>query len=289
MKDNQYFTNENKIRFFYIFSEKETNNVVFLQKINIVKITFLGTGTSQGVPVIGSDHPVGKSNDLKDKRLRTSIMVSLNNINIAIDCSPDFRQQMLMHNVTHLEAILFTHEHADHTAGLDDIRPFVLKQGDMPIYAQKRVIEALTRRFDYIFATENRYPGAPSVKVFQVEDMPFQIAGNQVVPISVQHGSLPILGYRIGDMAYITDASFVSEEEFFKLKHLKVLIVNSLRKEEHPTHFNLEQSLRFAEKIGAEHTYFTHISHSMGFHHQVQSELPANVFLAYDNLVIEVK
>lgn len=253
-----------------------------------MKITFLGTGTSQGVPVIASNHPVGMSNDHKDKRLRTSVMISWDFVNVAIDCSPDFRQQMLTHRVKHLEAILFTHEHADHTAGLDDIRPFVLAQGDMPIYAQPRVIQALKKRFDYIFATENRYPGAPSVKIFEIENEPFELLGKQIIPISVQHGNLPILGYRIDNLAYITDAKSVDEKEFEKLKNLDVLVINSLRKEEHPTHFNLSETLNFIEKIKPRTAFLTHISQSMGFHEQVQKELPENIFLAYDNLVVEI-
>lgn len=253
-----------------------------------MKITFLGTGTSQGVPVIASNHPVGMSNDHKDKRLRTSVMISWDFVNVAIDCSPDFRQQMLTHRVKHLEAILFTHEHADHTAGLDDIRPFVLAQGDMPIYAQPRVIQALKKRFDYIFATENRYPGAPSVKIFEIENEPFELLGKQIIPILVLHGNLPILGYRIDNLAYITDAKSVDEKEFEKLKNLDVLVINSLRKEEHPTHFNLSETLNFIEKIKPRTAFLTHISQSMGFHEQVQKELPENIFLAYDNLVVEI-
>lgn len=253
-----------------------------------MKITFLGTGTSQGVPVIASNHPIGMSNDHKDKRLRTSVMISWDFVNVAIDCSPDFRQQMLTHQVKHLEAILFTHEHADHTAGLDDIRPFVLAQGDIPIYAQPRVIQALKKRFDYIFATENRYPGAPSVKIFEIENEPFELLGKQIIPILVLHGNLPILGYRIDNLAYITDAKSVDEKEFEKLKNLDVLVINSLRKEEHPTHFNLSETLNFIEKIKPRTAFLTHISQSMGFHEQVQKELPENIFLAYDNLVVEI-
>ena len=184
-----------------------------------MKLTFLGTGTSQGVPVIGMNTPVAHSKDKKDKRLRTSALLSWGGVNVNIDCSPDFRQQMLRHKVQHLEAILFTHEHADHTAGLDDIRPFVHKQGDMPIYARPRVIEQLRIRFAYIFATENRYAGAPSVKVFEVEDTtPFFLFGKEVIPIAVQHGILPILGYRIGNVAYITDAKIIEKEQLSTTK-----------------------------------------------------------------------
>lgn len=253
-----------------------------------MKITFLGTGTSQGVPVIGIDHPVGRSTDPRDRRLRTSVMISWDNVNVNIDCSPDFRQQMLTHHVTHLEAILFTHEHADHTAGLDDIRPFVFQQGDMPIYAQTRVIEELKKRFSYIFATENRYPGAPSVQIHQVEETPFLLLGKQVIPIEVHHGDLPILGYRIENVAYITDAKYIDDKELHKLQDLDILIINALRKQEHPTHFNVEEALAVVDKLSPKQTYFTHISQTMGFYTEVQKELPENVFLAYDNLVIEV-
>lgn len=253
-----------------------------------MKITFLGTGTSQGVPVIGIDHPVGRSTDARDKRLRASVMISWNEVNINIDCSPDFRQQMLTHQVTHLEAILFTHEHADHTAGLDDIRPFVFKQGDMPVYALARVIKELQKRFEYIFATENRYPGAPSVKAHYVDETPFELFGKQIIPIKVQHGTLPILGYRIDNVAYITDAKYIAQEELNKLKNLDVLVVNALRKEEHPTHFNIDEALEVVQQISPKRTYFTHISQTMGFHQQVQEQLPKDVFLAYDNLIVEV-
>lgn len=253
-----------------------------------MKITFLGTGTSQGIPVIGIDHPLGQSADPKDKRLRTSAMLSWGDININIDCSPDFRQQMLTHNVRHLEAILFTHEHADHTAGLDDIRPFVYLQGDMPIYAQERVIEQLKQRFHYIFATENRYPGAPSVHIHQVGEMPFLLFGKKVTPIHILHGDLPILGYRIDNIAYITDAKYIHDEELKKLHNLDLLVINALRKEEHPTHFTLSQAVDIIKEIKPQRSYLTHISQALGFHQEVQKELPTNVFLAYDNLVINI-
>lgn len=253
-----------------------------------MKITFLGTGTSQGIPVIGSDHPVSLSNDFKDKRLRTSALISWDNVNVVIDCGPDFRQQMLTNYVTHLEGILFTHEHADHTAGIDDIRPFVFKQGDMPIYGLPRVIGELKKRFEYIFQTENRYPGAPSVCVHKVETDSFKVCGKTIIPIAIKHGELPILGYRIGDLAYITDAKTIIQEEMDKLKKLKVLVLNCLRKESHPTHLNLEEALAIIEKLKPEKTYFTHISQAFGFHEEVSKTLPKNVFLAYDNLVVEI-
>lgn len=252
-----------------------------------MKIILLGTGTSQGIPVIGSDHPVGKSTDPKDKRLRTSALISWDNVNILIDCGADFRQQMLTNNVKHLEGILFTHEHADHTAGLDDIRPFVAQQGDMPIYGQKRVISELKKRFDYIFATENRYPGAPSVASHIVDNQTFTIHNKIITPINVWHGELPIVGYRIEDFAYITDAKKIEKIELDKLQNLNVLILNCLRKEPHPTHFNLEEALEVIEQIKPKRTFLTHISQTFGFHKEVSKILPKNVFLGYDNLIIE--
>nr|WP_314558348.1 MBL fold metallo-hydrolase [uncultured Capnocytophaga sp.] len=252
-----------------------------------MKITFLGTGTSQGVPVIASNHPVGKSLNPKDKRLRTSALISWEGANIAIDCSPDFRQQMLRSEVQHLEAILFTHEHADHTAGLDDIRPFVYLQGDMPIYGLKRVIDELRIRFAYIFATENRYEGAPSVIVNEVATEPFVVQGKTIQPIQVEHGSLPILGYRIENLGYITDAKYIAPEEMDKLQGLDVLVINCLRDTSHPTHLNLPEALEIIEELKPKQTYLTHISQTFGFHDEVEKRLPQNVFLAYDNLEVE--
>lgn len=231
---------------------------------------------------------MGFSKNKKDKRLRTSVLISWDNVNLVIDCGPDFRQQMLRHKVTHLEAILFTHEHADHTAGMDDIRPFVYQQGDMPIYALPRVISELKKRFEYIFRTENRYPGAPSVGINEVESQPFDVYGKTIVPISVMHGELPILGYRIEKMAYITDAKTLSATELDKLHGLEVLILNCLREEAHPTHLNLEEALKIIEIIKPKQTFFTHISQTFGFHDEISKKLPPNVFLGYDNLVITV-
>lgn len=253
-----------------------------------MKITFLGTGTSQGIPIIGSLHPVGLSDNPKDKRLRSSLMLSWADTNIVIDCGPDFRQQMLRHHVNHLEAILFTHEHADHTAGIDDIRPFVHQQGDMPIYALPRVIVELRKRFEYIFATENRYPGAPSVQINEVEEQPFSVRGKICIPIKIWHGTLPILGYRFENVAYITDAKKIDSHELIKLKGIDILIVNCLRKEPHPSHFNLVEVIEITKKIKPKNTYLTHISQNFGFHQTIESELPENIFLAYDGLEIEI-
>lgn len=256
---------------------------------DMMTITFLGTGTSQGIPVIGSDHPVCLSKDPRDKRLRVSVLISWKNFNYVIDCGPDFRQQMLTNSVTKLNGILFTHEHADHTAGIDDIRPFFFRQGDIPIYAHKRVIDSLNRRFDYIFADENRYPGAPAVKVTQViNNKNIELGGLEVIPIEAYHNRLQVFGYRFGDFVYLTDVKSVEEAEIEKIMGAKVLVVNALREEPHHSHFNLEEALAFAEKVGAEKTYFTHISHMLGFHEEVEKKLPRNVFLAYDNLKLKI-
>ncbi len=252
-----------------------------------MKITFLGTGTSQGIPVIGSNHPVCQSSDPRDKRLRVSVLVSWKNFNYVIDCGPDFRQQMLANRVTRMDGILFTHEHADHTAGIDDIRPFFFRQGDIPIYAHQRVVDSLRRRFDYIFADQNRYPGAPAVKVNLVRNnSPFKIGDIKAIPVEAYHNRLPVFGYRLGDFAYLTDVKTISDEESEKIKGVKALSINALRKDPHHSHFNLEEALEFIEKVGPDKAYLTHISHHMGFHQEVEKELPDHVHLAYDNLSI---
>ena len=254
-----------------------------------MKVYFLGTGTSQGIPVIGSDHLVCKSTDLKDKRLRVSVWVSWDNFSFVIDCGPDFRQQMLTSNCRKIDGILFTHEHSDHTAGLDDIRPFNFRQGDIPIYAHKRVLENLKVRFNYIFETENRYPGAPSVKTFEVaNNQPFCLGDKTAIPVNVMHGELQVFGYRIDDFAYLTDVKTIEDSEVEKLKNLKVLVVNALREELHDSHFNLQEALDFITLVQPEKAYITHISHILGFHEEVQKSLPPNVFLAYDNLEITI-
>lgn len=254
-----------------------------------MKLYFLGTGTSQGIPVIGSDHPVCLSNNPKDKRLRTAALITVNNVNIAIDCGPDFRQQMLKAACNSLQAILFTHEHADHTAGLDDIRPFNFKQGPMPIYAEARVISNLKERFGYIFETKNRYPGAPAVTTNEIENFnDFFIQDIKITPIRALHGWLEIFGFRIENFAYLTDVKTMSQEERDKLKNIDVMVVNALRISHHETHFSLQEALDFIADIKPKKAYITHISHLLGFHDQVQSQLPENVFLAYDNLQIEI-
>ncbi|MFD0799467.1 MBL fold metallo-hydrolase [Maribacter chungangensis] len=254
-----------------------------------LKITFLGTGTSQGVPVIGSNHPVCLSDDPKDKRLRVSVLVSWDSHNFVIDCGPDFRQQMLTHRITTLDGVLFTHEHSDHTAGIDDIRPFFFKQGDIPIYAHKRVVKALKKRFGYIFNEKDRYPGAPAVEINYVKKgVDFHLAGKMITPVRALHNRLKVFGYRIDDFAYLTDVKSIKEKELEKLKGTKILVVNALRTESHHSHFNLEEAIHFVSQVKPEKAYFTHISHLMGFHAEVEKSLPENIHLAYDNLILEV-
>jgi phosphoribosyl 1,2-cyclic phosphate phosphodiesterase len=254
-----------------------------------MKVTFLGTGTSQGIPIIGSNHPVCLSDDSRDKRLRVSILISWEDATYVIDCGPDFRQQMLRANCHHIDGILFTHEHSDHTAGLDDIRPFYFRQGDIDTYAHKRVFGELERRFDYIFATENKYPGAPGVIQHEViNHESFKLKGVEVTPINVFHYKLQVFGYRFNDFAYLTDVKTIESSEKAKLKGLKVLVINALRIKEHISHFSLQEALDFIEEVQPEKAYLTHISHLLGFHVEVSEKLPKNVFLAYDTLTINV-
>lgn len=251
-----------------------------------MKITFLGTGTSQGIPVIGSSHPVCLSTNPKDKRLRVSVLVEWDTFTYVVDCGPDFRQQMLNAQCTRIDGIVFTHEHADHTAGLDDIRPFFFNQGDIPVYAHERVLRNLQKRFDYIFDRNYDYPGVPNVQQTAIENKPFLLGNMTVVPIEGRHYNLQVFGFRFQDFAYLTDMKTVAGTEIEKLKGVKVLVINALRETEHVSHFNLQEALAFIEKVQPEKAYLTHISHLMGFHDEVQQKLPCNVFLAYDNLQI---
>ena len=253
-----------------------------------IKITFLGTGTSQGIPVINSTHPVCLSNDKRDKRLRVSILVEWGDFVYVVDCGPDFRYQMLRANVTKINGVLFTHEHADHVAGLDDLRPYSFQLGAVPIYAQKRVLANLAYRFDYIFNEENKYPGAPSVLPIEIKNEPFFIKGLEVMPIEVQHGKLTILGFRFQQIAYLTDVKTITEEEKLKLKNLEVLIINAVRHKPHHSHLNFEEALELIDELKPKKAYLTHLSHYVGFHAEVEKTLPENVFLAYDELVVEV-
>lgn len=253
-----------------------------------MKITFLGTGTSQGIPVIGSTHPVCLSKDEKDKRLRVSVLIEWDTFSYVIDCGPDFRQQMLRTHCKKIDGIVFTHEHSDHVLGLDDIRPFFFKQGAISIYAHKRVLKSLKKRFDYIFKTKNKYPGAPSVSVNRVKNDPFKLGNIDIVPVNGLHHELQVFGYRFNDFAYLTDMKTVEDKEIDKIKHVKVLVINALREAPHYSHFNLEEALSFIEKVNPKVAYLTHVSHLLGFHAEVQEKLPKNVFLAYDNLQITI-
>lgn len=254
----------------------------------MLKITFLGTGTSQGIPIIGSDHPVCLSDNPKDKRLRVSVLVEWDDYTFVVDCGPDFRQQMLKAQVTKIDGIIFTHEHADHTMGLDDIRPFFFRQGDIPLYAHERVFKALEKRFDYIFTTKVKYPGVPSVLKTEIQNAPFIVGNLDVIPIDGLHHKLQVFGFRFKDFAYLTDMKTIKSKEIEKLKGLDVLVVNALREEPHMSHFNLEEALEFINRVNPKRAYLTHISHLMGFHNDVQQKLPENVFLAYDNLQISI-
>lgn len=255
----------------------------------MIKVTFLGTGTSQGVPTIACDCEVCCSENKKDKRLRSSVLVESTEATFVIDTGPDFRQQMLRERVKKLDAVVFTHEHKDHTAGLDDIRAFNYKQNkDMPLYATKKVLEQIKTEFAYIFS-EKRYPGIPQVKLFEIsKEKHFEIQGLAVMPIEVFHYKLPVLGFRIGGFTYITDANYIASEEMAKIYGSKVVVINALQKTEHISHFTLDQAIDVARHIGAEKTYFTHISHKMGLHDEVSKELPENMFFAYDGLQIEI-
>jgi|TARA_B110000967_G_C18849371_1_gene543767 phosphoribosyl 1,2-cyclic phosphate phosphodiesterase len=250
-----------------------------------MKITFLGTGTSTGIPIIGSTHPVCLSKNKKDKRLRSSVMIEWDDFRYIIDTGPDFRQQMLNTNCDKINGIIYTHEHADHTAGIDDIRPFCYRIGKMPIYAHQRVLKNLSNRFNYIFKTENRYPGSPSVNPFVVlENTPFKLSDLKVIPIDCLHGDLQVFGYRFNDFAYLTDLKTIKDFEINKLKNLDVLVLNAIRIEPHFSHLNLKEALELIKRIKPKKTYLTHISHNLGFHDEVESELPKNVFLSYDGL-----
>ena len=253
-----------------------------------MKITFLGTGTSQGIPIIGSDHPVCLSENPRDKRLRVSVLIEWDNYTFVIDCGPDFRQQMLRANVSRIDGVIFTHEHTDHVIGLDDLRPFFFRQGDIPLYAHKRVFKALEKRFDYIFTTAKKYPGVPNVITHEIKNKPFTVGDLNVMPIDGLHYKLQVFGYRFKDFAYLTDMKTVTEDEIKKLQNLDVLVVNALREKPHISHFNLEEALAFIAKVKPKRAYLTHISHHLGFHDDVQQNLPENVFLAYDNLQITI-
>ena len=251
------------------------------------KITFLGTGTSQGIPIIGSKHPVCLSDNPKDKRLRVSVCISWDSYNYVIDCGPDFRQQLLRNPIEKLDGVLFTHEHADHTAGLDDIRPFFFRQWNIDFFASQNVFNSLDQRFSYIMSDENKYPGAPSINKNVINrNCDFTLQGISVTPIEVMHHKLEIMGFRMGNFAYLTDVKTIANEQLNKLRNLDVLVLNALRIDPHPSHLNLEEALTIVEQLKPKKTYFTHISHLLGFHDEVEEGLPNNIHLAYDTLTI---
>lgn len=253
-----------------------------------MKVTFLGTGTSQGVPVIGCSCDVCHSLDYRDKRLRTSVHIQIEDQSIVIDTGPDFRQQMLRERVQQLDFVLFTHSHKDHTAGLDDVRAFNFKQSmDMPLYGTSEALNQLKTEYFYAFQ-EKKYPGTPQLQLNEISDKPFQVNGIEITPLPVKHLHMPVLGFKIGDFSYITDANFIPPKTLQLLEGTKTLVLNALQKEPHISHFNLTEAVAMAKQIGAEQTYFTHISHKLGLHNKVSEELPNGVALAYDGLAITV-
>jgi phosphoribosyl 1,2-cyclic phosphate phosphodiesterase len=253
-----------------------------------MKVTFLGTGTSQGIPVIACRCSVCTSSDSRDIRLRTSIMITSDQTNLVIDTGPDFRQQMLKENVKNLDGVVFTHEHKDHIAGMDDIRAFnFIQKKDMDIYATLEVQKAVHREFHYVFATK-KYPGVPLVKLHHIDNDPFMVGDIKLTPVNVLHYMMPVKGYRVNDFSYITDAKTIPEEELEKIEGSKILVINALRKTTHISHFNLEEALQIIERIKPRKAYLIHLSHLMGLHGELEKDLPENVEIAYDGLTIEI-
>jgi len=254
-----------------------------------LEITFLGTGTSQGIPLIGCTCEVCLSKDNKDKRLRSSVLVSVENKNLMIDAGPDFRQQMLREKITQLDAVLLTHEHKDHIGGLDDVRAYnYIQKKAMDIYAEKRVNELLQSR-DFAYVVERKdYPGIPQMQFKNITEEQFMINGIKIIPVRGLHMSLPVLGFRINKFAYITDMNYISTEERNKLRGLDVLVINALRRKKHVSHFNLEEALEVIEDTKPGRSYLTHMSHQLGFHKTFKNELPSSVSPAYDGLKISI-
>ena len=252
-----------------------------------MKITFLGTGTSTGVPETGCTCPVCTSHDPRDSRLRTSVLIETDNNRILLDCGPDFRQQMSHIPFNPLNAILLSHEHYDHVSGIDDLRPFC-RFGDINIYAEPNVATAIRTRIPYCFG-ETLYPGVPRIIMNEINiNTPFSINNTKITPIRILHGKLPIAGYRINSMAYLTDVTLIPEEEYAKLTNLDILIISALRQEKHPSHQNLQQAITNAQRINARTTYFIHFSHHIGLHSDIESTLPANMHLSYDRLTLSI-
>ncbi len=258
-----------------------------------MKVTFLGTGTSQGVPVIACECEVCNSLDYRDNRLRVSIHIEVENKegemkSFIVDTGADFRQQCLRERIKTLDAVLFTHQHKDHTAGMDDVRSFNFSQKkDMPIYARDTVLEQLKQEFAYVFA-DYKYPGVPRVETHTIENKPFEVQGVKVIPIEVLHYKLPVFGFRIKDFTYITDVNFISEQELEKVKGTKILVLGALQKEKHISHFTLDEAIEVIQKLNPQKAYLTHISHKMGLHKTVLEELPPTIELAYDGLEIKL-
>lgn len=255
-----------------------------------MQITILGSGTSQGVPVIGCHCAVCRSLDYRDKRLRVSAHVAVGGKSIIIDSGPDFRQQVLRAQIDHLDALLFTHEHKDHTAGMDDIRAYNFKQQrDMPLYAEQRVLDQLKREFAYIFA-EHKYPGVPRVQTIPIldDETDFEVDGVTVHPIRAMHYKLPVLGFRIGDFTYLTDANYISPSSMERIRGSKVIVLNALRRESHISHFSLSEAVEILTDLAPQRGYLTHIGHQLGRHRDVEAELPDFIRLAYDGLRVEL-
>ena len=251
------------------------------------RLTFLGTGTSQGVPMIGCDCEVCKSTDPRDKRLRASVLVEHEGQKILVDAGPDFRYQMLREGICSLDAILLTHNHKDHTGGLDDIRAFNYHEKKATqIYCEKYVEDSLRQEYSYAFA-EVKYPGAPEWNVHIIDEKPFSINGVEIIPIRGKHFKLPVLGYRFGNIAYCTDMNHISEEEYSKLEGLDHFIINCVRRGRHISHYSLEQAIEVAGKVGAEHSWLTHLSHQLPCYEELVKELPEGILPAFDGLVIE--
>ena len=253
-----------------------------------MKVTFLGTGTSQGIPVIACQCRVCKSTDPRDKRFRSAVMIEQGDKTIVIDTGPDFRQQMLANDVRNLTAIVFTHEHKDHVAGLDDVRAFNFIMGRaIDVYAESRVQERLRREFAYVFV-ENQYPGTPRINMHLIENKKFEIEGIEILPIRAMHYELPVFGFRIGDFAYLTDVNYIDEQEMKKLSGVKHFVISALRKEKHISHFSLSEALEVIARIHPQRAYLTHLNHQFGLHAEEEPQLPDNVFIAYDGLTIDV-
>lgn len=253
----------------------------------MVKITFLGTGTSQGVPIISCPCEICHSKDPRDNRLRTSLWIETDDTSIVIDAGPDFRQQMLRYEVNKLDAVVFTHSHKDHIAGLDDVRAYnFFQQKPMDVYANLATQAALRREYAYIFENA-QYPGVPQINLHTIDgENSFKVKNVEIIPIKVQHYQMEVLGFRVNDFTYITDANYIPDAEIAKIKGSKYLVLNALRKEKHISHYSLEEAIEVAKMIGIESTYFTHISHQLGLHEEVEKELPENIHLAYDGLEI---